>query len=136
MPKFKPGFLTRSEVGRREFIGGADNPLFKISGIELRDLQTHLRGRAQATSEVAIGVAFLRSRGWIQETAAIAYTGAAYQDATGTPEHPRAHRFPCNPKINIRNIPDIPPRGAWGLREALKQPLAITDFVSAAVNYA
>jgi hypothetical protein len=136
MPKFQPGFLTRGETGKRQFIGGVDNPAFKISGIELRDLELHVRGRAQATAEVAIGVAFLRSQGWIQESAVITYTGAAYQDATGTPEHQRAHRFPCNPKINIWNLPEVPPRGAWQLRDALKRPLAVTDFVPAAVNYA
>ncbi len=136
MPKFTPGFLTRQEVGKREFIGGVENPAFKISGIELRDLETHVRGRGQATVEIALGVAFLRSQGWIRETDVITYTGAAYQDATGTAEHQRAHRFPCNPKVNIWNLPEVPPRTAWQLRDDLKRPLAITDFVPAAVNYA
>jgi hypothetical protein len=136
VPKFKPGFLTRTEVGRREFIGGAENPRFKLHGVEIRDIQIHARGRAEATAEVAAGVTFLKSQGLIPETAEVTYSGAAYQDASATGEHQRAHRFPCNPKINIWNIPELPPRRADRLRELLKRPLAATDFVPRTINYA
>lgn len=93
----------------------------------------HIRGRADATTEVLIGVAVLKKLGSVFANQAVAYSGAVYQDWRGTKMHPRAHRFPCNPTIGGQNLPDIRPKPK--LEEALIEPLAITDFLTFEVNY-
>jgi hypothetical protein len=95
---------------------------------------THIRGRGDATIEILIGVAVLRKLGILKKNEAVSEVGAYYQDWKGTAEFPRAHRFPCNPLVGGRNIPDIP--HSEKLKKALIEPLAITDFLTFEVNYA
>jgi hypothetical protein len=92
-----------------------------------------VRGRAEATAAVLIGVALLKKLNLVSSFQTVDYTGAVWQDWVGNEENNRAHRFPCNPTIGRHNIPDIPkpPR----LKEALIKPLAKTDFLDVVVNH-
>ena len=94
----------------------------------------HIRGRAEATIEILIGVAVLKKLGLVHQGQVVSSTGAVWQDWKGTARNKRAHRFPCNPTIGDKNIPDIP--SSKRLQDALIEPLAITDFVTFEVNYA
>lgn len=117
----------------RIFVGKGPAPNF-AGEWNLDRFCTHIRGRADATTEVLIGTAVLKRLGMIQGQEAVAGTGAVWQDWKGTNEYRRAHRFPCNPTIGNRNIPDIP--GSRKLKDALIEPLAVTDFLTFEVNYA
>ncbi|HWC00533.1 MAG TPA: hypothetical protein VG672_27695, partial [Bryobacteraceae bacterium] len=76
----------------------------------------------------------LKKLGRLHGNEAVAPTGAVYQDWRGTREFPRAHRFPCNPKVAGRNLPEFAPTSK--MEDALIEPLAITDFLTFEVNYA
>jgi hypothetical protein len=71
----------------------------------------------------------------IPDHSTVSITGAAYQDARGTTDYPRAHVLPGNVRINGQNIPDlvlIQPR----LMEELAAPLKRTDMLPVLFNYA
>jgi hypothetical protein len=101
----------------------------------LRDLHVHVEGRADATAQLLIGVAILKQRGCIWNYH-VSRTGAVWQDWKGKgAESNRAHRVPCNPIICNQNIPDI--AGDWpGLRDALIDALAVTDYLPKIANHA
>jgi hypothetical protein len=117
---------------QRIYTGRAVAPNGIPGSHSLADLATHVRGRADATAQVLIGVAYLKDAGSLWNDL-VSHTGAVWQDLRGTPESPRAHRFPCNPTIGNRNIPDIPHSPA--LRDALIEPLAVTDFLPFHANH-
>ena len=121
----------------REMIGGAHNPSFILAGFQIHEIETHISGRNEAAAHVLAGVAVLKSLGLIhpgQDRAS--QRGAAYQDNQGTPLHPRAHRFPCNPTIGGQNMPALAHPRSPMLAEALKKPLAQTDLLPLVANYA
>lgn len=100
----------------------------------LRDLSDHIRGRANETARILIGVAVLRQRGCIWNYV-VSNTGAVWQDWEGTSlESVRAHRAPCNPIIGNSNIPEL--AGTPAFRSALIEPLARTDFLPMVANHA
>jgi hypothetical protein len=103
---------------------------------DLRYLAQHIRGRSNAAAEILVDVAFLKSRGMVSESEIVTSTGAVYQDARGSVLYPRAHRFPCNPMFGYNNLPDLASWSSLSLRNELKAPLAITDPLPVAVNYA
>lgn len=122
----------------RTYIGGATNPLSARfhTGLNLDTLEQHARGRLEAVAKIVSGVALLTSEGRASHMDHVSYTGAVYQDIKGTPENPRAHRFPCNPKIGIWNIPEIVSPRFHRLRGELARPLAVTDLLPIEANYA
>ncbi|HWH61516.1 MAG TPA: hypothetical protein VN682_28090 [Terriglobales bacterium] len=100
----------------------------------IRDLHVHVKGRANATAEILIGVAILKRVGAIWNYF-VDITGAVWQDWEGSSElSHRAHRVPCNPIITNCSIPDLAP--TISLRNALIDPLARTDFLPIHANYA
>ena len=100
----------------------------------IRDLHTHVEGRANATAEILIGVAVLKKVGAIWNYF-VDTTGAVWQDWEGSNQlSHRAHRLPCNPIITNESIPD--PVLTISLRDALIDPLARTDFLPIYANYA
>jgi hypothetical protein len=117
----------------RVFVGKGPAPNFRGEW-NLDRFCEHIRGRGEATTEILIGIAVLRKLGMLRRNDAVAEQGAYYQDWRGSVEFPRAHRFPCNPTIGGRNLPDIP--GSVKLHDALIAPLAVTDFLTFEVNYA
>jgi hypothetical protein len=92
-----------------------------------------VRGRAEATAAVLIGVALLKKLNMVWSFQTVDSTGAVWQDWRGNEQNSRAHRFPCNPTIGRKNIPEIPK--STRLRDALIQPLAKTDFLDLVVNH-
>jgi hypothetical protein len=121
----------------REMIGGVKNPGFILSGFQIHEIEAHIHGRNEAAVEVLTGAAVLKSLGLIPASQNRAgQRGAAYQDAQGTTLSPRAHRFPCNPTIGGRNLPDLAHPSSPMLAEALKKPLAVTDLLPLVANYA
>jgi len=121
----------------REMIGGPQNPSFILAGFQIHEIEAHITGRNEAAVQVLTGVAVLKSLGLIppgQDRAG--QRGAAFQDSKGTPLHPRAHRFPCNPTISGRSLPEFAHSRSPMLAEALKRPLAITDLLPLVANYA
>jgi hypothetical protein len=98
------------------------------------DLHIHVKGRADATAQILIGVAVLKQVGAIWNYV-VDTTGAVWQDWEGSSDlSNRAHRLPCNPTIANRSIPDLAP--TISLRNALIHPLAQTDFLPIHANYA
>jgi hypothetical protein len=98
------------------------------------DLHIHVKGRAEATAQILIGVAVLKQAGAIWNYV-VHMTGAVWQDWEGSGDlSNRAHRVPCNPIIANRSIPDLAP--TISLRNALIDPLARTDFLPIHANYA
>ena len=71
----------------------------------------------------------------VRDSEIVTSTGAVYQDAKGTDNYPRAHRFPCNPMFGYQNLPDLASWSSLALRNELKVPLAITDPLPGIVNY-
>ena len=99
------------------------------------ELHAHIRGRAEATVQILIGVAALRSLNRLPGHNVVSVTGAQWQDWRGTPDQPRAHRFPCNPQIVGRSLPDYAANPS-SLRQRLLEALAVTDFLPLHVNHA
>jgi len=121
----------------REMIGGPQNPRFILAGFQIHEIEAHITGRNEAAAQVLTGVAVLKALGLVppgQDRAG--QRGAAYQDSQGTPLHPRAHRFPCNPTIAGRSLPEFAHSRSPMLAQALKRPLAITDLLPLVANYA
>jgi hypothetical protein len=123
-------------MSNRQVIGGTANPAFILNGFQIHEVEQHVTGRNAAAAEVLAGAAVLCANGWVSSHAAASYTGAQYQDATGTPLHPRAHRFPCNPTLGGQSLPRLAARFSPVLSNALKQPLAATDLLPIEANYA
>lgn len=121
----------------REIIGKSQNPNFILAGFQIHEIEAHISGRNESSTQVLTGVAVLKSLGLIPAGHARAgHRGAAYQDGKGIPLHPRAHRFPCNPTIGGRNLPDLALGRSPQLAAALKVPLAGTDLLPLIANYA
>lgn len=100
----------------------------------LKDLHYHVKGRADSTAQLLIGVAILKSRGCISNYV-VSRTGAVWQDWKGNgDESNRAHRIPCNPTITNKNVPDI--AEGLSLRDALIDALAATDYLPRLANHA
>ena len=123
---------------QRKIVGGATNHPFAAfqTGLDLDTLQRHARGRLEALAEVTAGVALLTGESCVGHMHPVTITGAFYQDARGTKQNPRAHRFPCNAKLDIWNIPEIMGPAYRKLNEKLVRPFAITDLLPVEVNYA
>ena len=117
----------------REYIGQGPAPQ-REDGWNSDELHLHVRGRADATARVLIAATELRSRNLLPFTGPVAATGARWQDWRGTREQPRAHRFPFNPQVAGRDLPDFAPD--TGLAVGLQQTLAETDYLPFHVNYA
>lgn len=117
----------------REFIGEGPAPT-RQEGWNPDELHAHVRGRAEASIRILVAVASLQARSLLPASAAVSTTGARWQDWKGTREQPRAHRFPCNPQIGGRDLPDYAPNPTFcrGLQEVLAQ----TDYLPFHVNYA
>jgi len=120
---------------RRIYTRQGPRPVDPVPGSwSTRDLHEHVRGRAEATARILLGTAVLKHRLSIWNYV-VSWTGAVWQDWEGSSaESQRAHRAPCNPTIGNSNIPDLA-RGP-GLRNALIEPLAKTDFLPMIANYA
>jgi len=99
-------------------------------------LARHAQGRADATAEVMVGLAYLKASGLVSSHAVVDHSGAVYQAVTSTRDYPYAHRMPCNPILNIWSLPDLVHEHASPLRRMLIQPLAEGDIVPLVVNYA
>jgi len=127
-PDFKPA--------NRKITGERGNRSTPVEPQDLRYLGAHVRGRCDAAAHVLVGLAFLKSRGMVRDSEIVTSTGAVYQDAKGTDNYPRAHRFPCNPMFGYQNLPDLASWSSFALRNELKVPLAITDPLPGIVNYA
>ena len=118
-------------------IGGATNPAFILAGFQVHEIEAHIDGRNEASTLVLTGVAVLKSLGLITTGQTRArQRGAVYQDGKGVPLNPRAHRFPCNPTIGGRNLPDLARTTRPMLAEMLKVPLGGTDLLPLIANYA
>jgi len=117
----------------RKYIGIGPAPT-QNKGWNLEEFHAHIRGRAEATVQVVISVAVLKANNLLSQTSPISVSGARWQDWSGTRESPRAHRFPCNPQISGRDLPDLADKPQ--LRALIQQPLAVTDFLPLYVNYA
>jgi hypothetical protein len=121
----------------RQMTGGVQNPAFILAGFQIHEIEAHVYGRNEASVQVLAGVAILKSLGMIPLSQARAsHRGAAYQDGQGTTLSPRAHRFPCNPTIGGRSLPEFAHARSPMLAEALKYPLAVTDLLPLIANYA
>jgi hypothetical protein len=122
----------------RKILGGRapTPPSARFGGINLATLETHVRGRADATAEVMINVAYLKAAGLANSYAIVGHTGAMYQAATAERENPYAHRMPCNPTLNIWSLPELVRHRTTALQEALIRPLAVGDVLPRVVNYA
>ena len=116
--------------------GGVTNPSFVMAGYAHRELLDHIHGRVIAAAQVMTGVAFLRSSSWIRENEVVSTAKAAFQDGRGSTAHPRAHRFPCSPRIGLWNPPEIAAFRSIPLSGRMRQPFAITDFLPRVFNYA
>lgn len=116
----------------RVFIGAGSAPE-RPNGWNAAELHEHVRGRAEATARLLIGVAILRSSKVLPDSAVVSVTAAKWQDWKGTAKQPRAHRFPCNPQINGRDLPDLAPSDR--VRDFLEDALAVTDPLFLHVNY-
>jgi hypothetical protein len=129
-----PAGWPSSKPERRIFVKRGDRPIDPPPGSwSQRDLHVHVKGRADCTGLVLLGVAVLKQKGLIWNHV-VSYTGAVWQDWEGsTPYSNRAHRVPCNPTITNRNIPDIAP--TRGFQDALIEPLAKTDFLPKIANH-
>jgi hypothetical protein len=117
----------------REYIGQGQAPA-RQDGWNSDELHTHVRGRAEASIRILIAVASLRARNLLPAAGTVSTTGARWQDWKGTRQQPRAHRFPCNPQIGNRNLPDFAPNPTF--RRTLQEALAETDYLPFHVNYA
>lgn len=135
---------SRSSVGlpgkgpSRKILGGraAIPPGVQYGGINLAALATHVRGRADATAEVMVNVAYLKAAGLTNSYAIVGHTRAVYQAVTAERENPYAHRMPCNPTLNIWSLPELVRHRAIALQQALIRPLAVGDILPRVVNYA
>ena len=121
-------------MAERKFIGVGPAPQ-RPRGWNSDELHTHIRGRAEATVQILIGVAALRSLNLLPGYNVVSVTGAQWQDWRGTRDQPRAHRFPCNPQIAGRHLPDYAANPS-SLRQRLLEVLAVTDFLPLHVNHA
>jgi hypothetical protein len=130
----KTAFDVHSALARREFIGVGPPPQ-RRRGWNSDELHSHIRGRAEATVRILIAVAALRSLNVLPGYNAVSVTGAKWQDWRGTNDQPRAHRFPCNPQIAGRDLPDYAANPS-NLRQQLLENLAATDQLPFHVNYA
>lgn len=98
----------------------------------IRELHTHVRGRAEVSIWILTAVASLRAP--IFYLLPEPFRPPVWQDWKGTRKKPRAHRVPCNPQIRNRDLPDFasnPP-----LPGSLQEALAETDYLPFHVNYA
>jgi hypothetical protein len=121
-------------VAKREFTG-VGRPPQRRPGWNPDELHVHVRGRADATVSILIGVAALRSFNLLNDRVGVSVTGAQWQDWRGSREQPRAHRFPCNPLIGGRDLATC--AGTLpALRQLFIDTLAITDSLPFHVNYA
>lgn len=117
----------------REYIGQGQAPT-RQDGWNSDELHTHVRGRAEASIRILIAVASLCARNLLPPAGSVSTTGARWQDWKGTRQQPRAHRFPCNPQIGNRDLPDFAPNPTF--RRTLQEALAETDYLPFHVNYA
>ncbi len=120
-------------MAKRELIGTGQAPVHR-RGWNSDELHTHIRGRAEATVKILIAVAALRSLNLLPGHNVVSVSGAKWQDWLGTPDQPRAHRFPFNPQIAGRDLPNYAPNAAF--KNLLKHNLASTDQLPFHVNYA
>lgn len=127
------GWGAPDPPGKRKFVGPGKAPNPDVRGWTEADIDQHVKGRAEATAAVLLGVALLKKLNLIGSFQQVRYTKAVWQDWSGNEQNPRAHRIPCNPTIAYRNIPDIP-KGI-PLQQALIKPLAKTDFLDLVVNH-
>jgi hypothetical protein len=81
-----------------------------------------------------LAVSSLRAPNLLIPAGAVSATGARWQRWKGTRQQPRAHRFPCNPQIGSRHLPDFAPHPTF--RRTLDEALAETDYLPFHVNYA
>lgn len=135
-PTNAPGVGFGNPQTGRLMTGGVTNPSLVLPGYLHRDLLTHIHGRIVAATQAMTGIAFLRSSEWVNENEVVSAAKAAYQDARGTTAHPRAHRFPCNPKLGLSDPPEIAGRRSLPLGGRFRAPYAATDFLPRVFNYA
>jgi hypothetical protein len=135
-PADTPGVGFGPDKTKRVFTGGVKNPAFQLTGVHLNALDAHIHGRIAAAARVMTGIAFLRASSWVKENEVVIASKAVYQDARGTTAFPRAHRFPCSPKIGIWDPPQIGRFRSVPLGGKLREPYAITDFLPRVFNYA
>ncbi len=128
--------MSTASAGRK-FLGGVvPNRVPVLDNISQKNaLARHIRTRNQETIRFCVNLAYLRMKNVVPDGSTVSVTGAAYQDARGTTDYPRAHVLPGNVRINGRNIPDLvlsQPR----LMEELTGPLKRTDMLPVLFNYA
>jgi hypothetical protein len=121
---------------RRIFTGEDIVPPVPIGPYDIRNLEEHVRGRAEAGAQVMIQLAFLRSKRLVNDSEVVSCTGAVYQDARGESEYPRSHRLPCNPMIGIFTLPELCGFRHPALAARITLPLAKTDPLLLLANYA
>jgi hypothetical protein len=107
----------------------------RYGGVNLAALETHVRGRSDATAEVMLDVAYLKAAGLINSYAIVRHTGAVYQAISTAQDFPYAHRMPCNPTLNIWSIPQLARHHSQRLQDALIEPLAAGDILHRVINY-
>ncbi len=135
-PADAPGVGFGPEKSKRIFTGGVANPSFVPPGIDLRELDKHIHGRIAAAARVMTGVTFLRASSWVKESEVVVASKAIYQDGRGTTAYPRAHRFPCIPKIGLWDPPQLAGFRSPPLGGRMRLPYAVTDYLPRVYNYA
>lgn len=108
----------------REVLGRGAAPN-RREGWNPDELHQHVRGRADVTIRMLIIGAVLRSQNLLPPSGVVTVTGAQWQDWRGTRDQPRAHRFPCNPQIAGRDLPDFAKKPSFRL--AIQKALGETD---------
>ena len=115
--------------------GAAQPPArLQMDSLDFRNVEQHVRGRAEESVRVLVGVAFLRSIGRLSRDGAVSFTGARYQRGSGNEAFVAAHQFPCTPTVNSFPLPHFAPVGR--LRNALAEPLGVTTYLPTLFNYA